>query len=50
MHLHIFGPDFEEKIFHFNFLIQLFMYLYLGTKPIIVFHGIILHMDIIITL
>ena len=33
----------------FNFLIQLFIYLYLETKPIIVFQGIILHMDIVIT-
>ena len=37
-----------EKIFHFNVLIQLLIYLYLETKPIIIFQGIILHMDIII--
>ena len=35
-------------IFHSNFLIQFFIYLYLETKPIIVFRGIILHMDIVI--
>ena len=29
-------------------LIQFFLYLYLETKPIIVFQGIILHTDIII--
>ena len=39
---------FRKKIFHFNFLIQLFIYLYLETKLIIVFQGIILHMDIVI--
>ena len=38
----------RKDIFRFNFLIQLFLYLYLETKPIIVFQGIILHMDIII--
>ena len=49
MHTYIFGPNFHEKeISHFNFLIQLFTYLYLETKPIISFQGIILHMDIII--
>ena len=47
MHTHIFGPNFQEKKKSFNFLIQ-FLYLYLETKPIIVFQGIILHMDIII--
>ena len=30
VHLH-FDPNFQEKIFHFNFLIQLFIYLYLDT-------------------
>ena len=29
MHTHIFGPNFQEKTF--NFLIQFFIYLYLGT-------------------
>ena len=38
----------RKKIFRFNFLIQLFIYLHLETKSIIVFQGIILHMDIII--
>ena len=33
---------------HFNFLIQGFIYLHLETKLIIVFQGIILHIDIII--
>ena len=48
MRTHISGPNFQgEKIF-FNVLIQLFIYLYLETKPIIVFQGIILHMDIVI--
>ena len=36
------------KISHFNFVIQLFVYLYLETKPITVFQGIIFHTDIII--
>ena len=46
---HVFGPTFRKKTFHFNSLIQLFIYLYLETKPIIVFRGIIiLHVDIII--
>ena len=45
VHLH-FGPSFQgEK--SFNFLIQLFIYLYLETKLIIIFWGIILHTDII---
>ena len=48
MHTHIFGPNFQEKNFGFNFLIQLFIYLYLETKLIIVFQGIILHTDIVI--
>ena len=48
MHTHIFGPIFQEKIFHFDFLIQLFIYLYLETKWIIVFQGISLYTDIII--
>ena len=34
---------------YFNFLIQLFIYLYLETKLIIIFQGLILHTDIIIT-
>ena len=50
MRTHISGPNFQEKIFHFNILIQLFTYLYLETKPIIVFQGITLHTDIIISL
>ena len=37
-----------KKIFQFNFLIQLFIYLCLETKLIIVFQDIILHMDVII--
>ena len=47
---HIFAPNFQEKKknFCFNFLIQLFIYLYLETKPIIVFQGIILRTNIII--
>ena len=36
-----------KKIFFFYFLIQLFIYVYLETKPMIIFQGIILHMDII---
>ena len=48
MRSHIFGPTFKKKIFRFNFLIQLFIYLYLQTKPIIIFQGIILHVDIIV--
>ena len=49
MYTHVLGPNFQEKIFPFIFLIQLFIYLYLETKPIIEFWGIILHTDIIIT-
>ena len=48
MHTRGFGTNFQKKIFHFNFLIQFFTYLYLETKPIIVFQVIILHMDIVI--
>ena len=48
MCIHIFGSNFQEKIFHFNFLIQLFIYLYLETKLIIIFQDIILHMDIVL--
>ena len=45
----VFGPNFQgKKIFHFNFLIQLFIYLFIETQPVIVFQGIILHLDIII--
>ena len=45
---HVFGPNFQEKkSFFFYFLIQLFIYVYLETKPMIIFQGIILHMDII---
>ena len=36
------------KIFCFSILTQLFSYLYLERKPIIVFQGIILYMDIVI--
>ena len=50
MHAHIFGPNFQEKqsfvvIFKFNYL---FIYLYLQTKPITVFQGIILRTDVVI--
>ena len=46
---HIFGPNFQgKKISRFNFLIQLFIYLYLETKTIIVLQGIILYIDIVI--
>ena len=31
MHTHILGPNFQEKVFHFNFLIQFSIYLYLDT-------------------
>ena len=31
VHTHMFGPNFQENIFCFNFLIQLFIYLYLDT-------------------
>ena len=37
-----------EKSFILIFLIQLFIYLYLETKPIIMYQGIILYADIII--
>ena len=39
-----------KKIFHFNFLIQYVIYLYLETKPVIIFQGMILHMDVYIAL
>ena len=49
MRTHVFGPNFQEKkIFHVNFSIQFLVYLYLERKPIIIFQGIILHMDIVI--
>ena len=48
MYTHVLGSNFQEKIFHFNFLIQLFIYLYLETKLIIIFQDIILHMDIVL--
>ena len=49
MRTHVLGPNLQEKkIFHFNFLIRLFIYLYLETKLIIVFQGIILHTDVVI--
>ena len=47
MRTHSFGPNFQEKIFCVNFLIQFFN-LYLETKLIIVFQGSILHMNIFI--
>ena len=37
----------RKKIFCFNFLFQFLMYSYLETKPIIVFQGAVLHVDII---
>ena len=46
----VFGPNFEEKIFHLNFLIQLFIYSHLyfiETKSINVFQG-ILHTAVVI--
>ena len=52
MHIRVFGPNFQgEKILHFNFLIQFFIYLYLDTcflyyKRILAF--IFEHTDIII--
>ena len=44
----VLAQTYRKKNFHFNLLIQLFIYLHLETKSIIVFQGIILHMDIII--
>ena len=44
----VLAQSFRKKIFHFNFLFQLFIYLNLETKPIIVFQGIILYVDNII--
>lgn len=38
----------KEKIFCFNFFIQLLIYLYLETKAIIIFQGIVFHMDIVV--
>ena len=37
-----------KKIFDFNVLIQLLVYLYLETKPMIIFQSIILHTDTVI--
>ena len=34
------AQNFGKNIFHFNFLIQLFTYLYLEKNPVIVFQGI----------
>ena len=49
VHTHIYWPKLSrKKIFHFNFLIQFFICLYLEAKLIIVFHGIILRMDTVI--
>lgn len=31
VHTHIFGLNFQEKIFHINFVIQLFIFLYSET-------------------
>ena len=31
VHTHVLGPNFQEKKSCFNFLIQCFIYLYLGT-------------------
>ena len=46
---HVFGPKFQEKKNRSLYaLIQFFLYLYLETKPIIVFQVIILHTGIII--
>ena len=47
MHTHVFGPNFQEKK-SVSFLIQFIMCLYLETKLMIIFQGIILHTDIII--
>ena len=41
------AQTFKKKIFHFNILLQFFIYLHLETKPVIIFQGIILHMDIV---
>ena len=49
MRTHVFGPNFQEnKVVCFNFFNSIFIYLYLEIKPIIIFQGIILHMDIVI--
>ena len=43
----IFGPNFQGKISFISIFNSIIYYLYLETKPIIVFQGIILYMDII---
>ena len=50
MCVHIFVPNFQEKIFHLNTFNSIFIYLCLETEPIIIFQDIILHMDIVIAL
>ena len=45
MSTHVFGSNFQEKK---PFLIQIFIYLFLETKTMIIFQGIILHTDIVI--
>ena len=42
------AQTFQKKSFILIFLIQFFIHLYLETKLIIVFQGIILHTDIVI--
>ena len=44
----VLDQTYRKEVFCFNLLIQFLIYLYLETKPIIVFQGIILCMDIII--
>lgn len=50
MRTHILGPNFQggEKHIRFNLLIQFFIDLYLGAKPMILFQDIFLHMDLVI--
>ena len=45
VHTHVFGPNFPEKNVAFQFFHSMF---YLYIKPMIIFQGIILYMDIII--
>ena len=47
MHTHVLGPIFQGKTSSF-LIFNSFIFLYLETKPIIIFQGIILHTDIII--
>ena len=47
MPTHVFGPNFQEKMFSFNFLIQS-LFIYTKKQNQLSFQGIVLHTDFII--